>query len=123
MKLEVFDPPMCCSTGACGPAVDPNLVQFAADLEWLREKGIEVTRANLTQQPDAFVSNPIVLQAMREKGVDKLPFILINGRLAGMGLYPSRNQLAQVLNLSADSSAEKLLNKSDSCCGTSDCCS
>ena len=34
-KLEVFDPAMCCSTGVCGVDVDPVLVQFAADLQWL----------------------------------------------------------------------------------------
>lgn len=122
MKLEIFDPPMCCSTGACGPAVDPKLVQFAADLEWLKAKGVEVIRSNLTQQTDAFVNNAVVLQAMREKGVKQLPFILVNGRLAGMGLYPSRNQLAQVLDLDADSSAEKLLSPS-SCSGSTGCCS
>ena len=27
--IQVYDPPMCCSTGICGPEVDPNLVQFA----------------------------------------------------------------------------------------------
>ena len=111
MKLEVFDPPM------CGPDVDPQLVQFAADLEWLKAKGVEVVRSNLTQQPDAFVLN-----ALLEKGVKKLPFFLVNGRLVGTGLYPSRNQLAQVIDLSADSSAEKLLSGS-SCCGPTNCCS
>ena len=40
-KLEVFDPAMCCSTGVCGVDVDPDLVQFAADLQWLGEQGVE----------------------------------------------------------------------------------
>ncbi|MDH3390414.1 MAG: arsenic metallochaperone ArsD family protein, partial [Desulfobulbaceae bacterium] len=30
--IEIYDPPMCCPTGVCGPNVDPELVQFAADL-------------------------------------------------------------------------------------------
>ncbi len=30
--IEVFDPAMCCSTGVCGPQVDPDLARFAADL-------------------------------------------------------------------------------------------
>ena len=34
--IDVFDPPMCCSTGVCGPSVDPLLATFAADVEWLR---------------------------------------------------------------------------------------
>lgn len=28
MKIEVFDPPMCCSSGVCGPAVDPVFPRF-----------------------------------------------------------------------------------------------
>ena len=34
--IDVFDPPMCCSTGVCGPSVDPRLAAFAADVDWLR---------------------------------------------------------------------------------------
>ena len=30
--VRVFDPAMCCSTGVCGPSVDPQLARFAADL-------------------------------------------------------------------------------------------
>ena len=57
-KLAVYDPPMCCSTGVCGPAVDPVLPRVTADLDWLRRQGIEVERFNLSQQPQAFVANP-----------------------------------------------------------------
>ena len=46
-KLEVFDPPQCCSTGVCGPSVDPKLVQFAADLHWLANQRLSVERYNL----------------------------------------------------------------------------
>ena len=28
--IDVLDPPMCCSTGVCGPSVDPLLAAFAA---------------------------------------------------------------------------------------------
>ena len=35
-KVQVYDPPMCCSSGVCGPNVDPVLPRFAADLEWLK---------------------------------------------------------------------------------------
>jgi hypothetical protein len=34
--VQVFDPPQCCPSGVCGPAVDPTLARFAADLDWLR---------------------------------------------------------------------------------------
>ncbi|HRX83200.1 MAG TPA: arsenic metallochaperone ArsD family protein, partial [Pirellulaceae bacterium] len=35
-KIEIYDKPMCCSTGICGPEVDPILPRFAADLDWLK---------------------------------------------------------------------------------------
>lgn len=53
-ELLVFDPALCCSTGVCGPEVDPALVSFAADLEWLRTRGVQVRRFNLAQEPGAF---------------------------------------------------------------------
>ena len=34
--IRVFDPAMCCSSGVCGPQVDPDLARFAADLDWLK---------------------------------------------------------------------------------------
>ena len=52
--LQVFDPPMCCSTGVCGPKVNPALPRFAADLNWLKSQGVHVERFNLAQNPDAF---------------------------------------------------------------------
>lgn len=38
-KLEIFDPAMCCSTGVCGPSVDPNLMRIATIINALKEKG------------------------------------------------------------------------------------
>jgi len=38
---RVFDPAMCCSTGVCGPSVEPDLARFAADVDWLQK---QVTR-------------------------------------------------------------------------------
>jgi hypothetical protein len=55
-KIETYDPPMCCPTGVSGTDVDPKLAQFAADLEWLMEKGVKVERYNLAQQPDKFAN-------------------------------------------------------------------
>ncbi len=56
VTIRVFDPPMCCSTGVCGPSVDPELVRFAADVDWLEKQGVKVERFNLAQQPGAFAS-------------------------------------------------------------------
>jgi len=36
--VTVYDPAMCCSTGICGAEVDQKLVDFAADLDWLKSQ-------------------------------------------------------------------------------------
>lgn len=28
MKVEIYDPPLCCSSGLCGPSIDPVLVKM-----------------------------------------------------------------------------------------------
>jgi hypothetical protein len=117
--LQVFDPAMCCSTGVCGPNIETRLVQFAADLDWLKSQGVIVQRHNLSQNPAAFVENKIVQTALTEKGEAALPVILINGKVATMGQYPDRGALAALCKLKA--TATPALVKS-SCCGGSSCC-
>jgi hypothetical protein len=93
-KLQVFDPAMCCSTGVCGPSVDPVLPRFSADLEWLKSKGIEIERYNLAQQIAAFTENPTVKQALNSEGTKCLPMILVDGKVISKAEYPTREQLA-----------------------------
>jgi hypothetical protein len=100
-KLEVFDPAMCCSTGVCGPSVDPKLVQFAADLKWLQDQGVEVRRFNLAQNPTAFVDNALVNAALTEKNEAALPLLLVDGRIVSSGRYAERNELAAWLEVAS----------------------
>jgi hypothetical protein len=117
-KLDVFDPAMCCSTGVCGPDVDPALVAFAADLKWVAEQGVTVERHNLGTEPQAFAANPAVLREV-EAGLDRLPIIVIDGQIVSTGLYPTRDQLAARLGLAADAAPAKA---GGSCCSGSSCC-
>ncbi len=68
-RVEVFDPAMCCSTGVCGPSVDPALAVFATDVRWLGERGAEVTRYNLAQQPGPFAEHAAVRALLAERGM------------------------------------------------------
>ena len=98
-KLQVFDPAMCCSTGVCGPSVDPALPRFAADLEWLKSKGIEVERHNLAQEVAAFTSNPVVKTALNSHGSKCLPLVLLDGDIVSEAIYPTREQLARLTGM------------------------
>lgn len=93
--VEVYDPAMCCSTGVCGPAPDPFLPRFAADLEWLAEQGVAVRRHNLAQEPAAFAGNESVKAALAVDGTECLPMILVNGEVVSKGKYPVRYTLAR----------------------------
>jgi len=105
-RIAVYDPPMCCSTGICGPAVDPVLPRIAADLDWLRRQGVEVERYNLAQQPQAFASNPTITAALREFGNDCLPLLLVDDQVASRGTYPGRAELARLAGLEAGAGQE-----------------
>ena len=96
-KLEVFDPAMCCSTGVCGVEVDPRLPQFTADLAWLAQQGVQVARYNLAHEPAAFVANATVRDLIGRWGSSCLPVILHNQKILTKGRYPSRAQLAAIL--------------------------
>ena len=93
-KLEIFDPPMCCSSGVCGPKVDPALPRFAGDLEWLKGQGVTVARYNLAQQPMAFVENATVREALEKEDVACLPLLLVDGKIVSRCTYPTREALA-----------------------------
>ena len=95
-NIEIYDPPMCCPTGVCGPNVDSKLVQFAADLEWLKGKGVKVERYNLAQQPDKFANCKTVTDAMAFAGDLCLPLILVNGEIVSRNIYPERADLAML---------------------------
>lgn len=107
ITLQVFDPPMCCSTGVCGPSVDPKLVRFASDLHWLITHGVRVERYNLAQQPQAFAANGTVRTALEAAGNSCLPLILVEGEIAAHSEYPSRRILANLAGLDQVLAAEE----------------
>ncbi|HRR33800.1 MAG TPA: arsenite efflux transporter metallochaperone ArsD [Kiritimatiellia bacterium] len=116
-QLEVYDPPMCCSTGVCGPKVDPVLPRFAGDLEWVKGQGVAVARYNLAQQPMAFAENATVREALEKEDVACLPLILADGVIVSRGAYPEREALTALLG-ARPASKPFIPKASKSCC----CC-
>jgi len=116
VTLHVYDRPMCCSTGVCGPKVDPVLPRFAADLAWLKSQGVTVERFNLAQQPSAFSAHPEVKTALFG-GIDCLPLIVVDGRIVSRGIYPHREILAGWSGINPATSLPVVGS-----CSTSGCC-
>ena len=90
---------MCCSSGVCGAVVDSNLVNFAVSLQWLGMNGVQVERFNPLHQYDVFAANEIVTKAVKEKGIECLPLILLDGEIVSSGSYPSRLELSDMAGL------------------------
>lgn len=118
--IQVYDKPMCCSTGVCGPDIDPVLPRFAAELQRLKSQGHQVERFNLAQQPSAFIQNAEVHQLLATHGTACLPLILVDGEIVSQRSYPSRDLLTLWMTGVSTSS----LNAADDsgCCGGRQCC-
>ena len=117
ISVRVFDPAMCCSTGICGPSVDPQLARFAADLDWLKNQGVAVERFNLSQQPAAFADAAAVKSALETQGEAGLPIVKVNDEVKSSGTYPSRDELAEWAGVLVP--APEVRARSGSCCGPS----
>lgn len=116
--LTIYDPAMCCSTGICGPDIDAHLIEFAADLDWLSEQGIQVKRINLSQEPTLFADNQSVKDVLEKTGIKGLPVIMLGDALQTSGEYPTRDRLAQMTGVEYTANGTKA--PSSSCCGGSD---
>ncbi len=121
--ISVYDPAMCCSTGLCGPSVDPQLLQVARDLRRFEAEGITVERFNLAQQPDAFVQNARVAGLLQAFGEKALPITLINGNIFVHGRYPSRDEMVVALIQQREQEPVATRNADGGCdCGSGGCC-
>jgi len=107
-QIQVFDPPMCCASGVCGPVVDPDLSRFAADLDWLAAQGVAIDRFNLAQQPQAFVQHDVVRAALEQDSEACLPLVLADGLIVSRGVYPSREALVRAAGIPAAVAAPTL---------------
>jgi hypothetical protein len=96
--VEFFDPPMCCPTGLCGPTLDQSLLDVSEMILTLETDGLKVERYQMTSHPQAFLSNPAVMQLVREKQMAALPIIVVRGKVVKVGAYPTLTEIKSCLN-------------------------
>ena len=97
-KVEIFDPPMCCPTGLCGPTIDLVLLDVNEMVLKLKGQGVAVERYLMTQQPQAFLNNAAVYRLVREQQLAALPITVVNGRVIKTGAYPTLDEVWAALN-------------------------
>ena len=91
-KIEIFDPAMCCPTGLCGTNINPEV----------KKQGIIVTRHNLRDEPQVYVSNKTVNDFLQKHGADALPITLVDGEIAVSQTYPTTKQMSEWTGVNLD---------------------
>jgi hypothetical protein len=98
VTVEFFDPPMCCPTGLCGPALDQTLLDVNDMLLQLKAQGISVERYQMTSHPQRFTSNAAVMRLVRERQMAALPICVVCGRVLTAGAYPTLAEVRAALD-------------------------
>ena len=99
LRVDIYDAPMCCSSGLCGPVLDPVLVAVNDTLLALAKQGVTVARFNPVQQLKEVMANGEVAAAIHHGGKKVLPIVFANGRLVKSGAYPSYEEICDILGI------------------------
>lgn len=98
VDVEIFDPPLCCPTGLCGPVVDTTLVDIGEAIVALQSEGRSVVRHQMAADPQAFMRNRDVYELLRARQLEVLPITVVRGRLVKTDAYPTLGELHGVLS-------------------------
>jgi hypothetical protein len=119
-KIDIFDPAMCCSTGVCGPSIDPELMRVAAVINSLKDKGIIIKRHGLSSEPQDFMANKVINDLLQKEGVEILPVTLVDGVVAKTREYPTNEEIGNWLKMEINFKSS--INSGGCCGGPKGCC-
>jgi hypothetical protein len=105
-KFVIYDPPMCCSSGLCGPNPNQTLIDLGSTLTELRKSGVEVERYIITQSPAKFKENPEVIKLIQQYQLKILPITTYNGKVVKTGAYPTSDEFKALYQEKSASVAE-----------------
>ncbi len=96
-KVEIYEPPLCCPTGVCGPAPNPALTVLQENILRWKKEGIDVERIAINLAPQRFMANPTVVDLLTREGQEVLPITLLDGAVVAKGKYPTYEQIMEGL--------------------------
>lgn len=96
-KFVIYDPPMCCSSGVCGPSPDQALIELENTLAQVKKLGAEIERFIITQSPEKFKENQEVIKLIQEKQLAALPITTLNGIIVKTGSYPALEEFKKFI--------------------------
>jgi len=100
-KIEIYDPPMCCPGGICGPAIDQVLLDFNEAIIKVKKEfdgRVSIDRYLLTQQGPKFMQHPEVLSLLKTNGTDILPITTVNGEIVKKKEFPTYDELKNFID-------------------------
>ena len=95
-SIEIFDPPMCCPTGLCGPNIDPALLDVNEAILKLQKEydgRLKIERYLLSQQGPKFMQNKDVMELLQKNGVEVLPITIADGKVVKQKSYPTYEEM------------------------------
>lgn len=98
MTIEIFDPPMCCPSGLCGPDIDPALLDINEAILKIKKEyngQVKIDRYLLSQHGPKFMQNSDILALLKKESIHFLPATVINGKLVKTKAYPTYEELKQ----------------------------
>jgi hypothetical protein len=96
-RVEIFDPPMCCPTGLCGPTLDQTLLDVNEMILTLKAEGVGVERYQMNSHPNAFLANAEVMRLVRDRQMGALPITVVDGQVVKVGNYPTLAEVESYL--------------------------
>jgi len=112
-KIVIYDPPMCCSSGVCGPNPDQTLIEFQEMFKSLKQSGYDIERYIITQSPEKFKENPQIIKLIQDEQLKVLPVTTIDGVVIKKGSYPTLAELGI---------KDIPVKITEGCCSGNDCC-
>ena len=97
-RVEIFDTPLCCPTGVCGPTVDQTLLDVNEMILALKAEGVGVERYQMAGNPAAFLNNAEVMRLVHERQMGALPITVVQGHVIKAGAYPTLAEVKSHLN-------------------------
>jgi len=101
IQIEIFDPPMCCPSGLCGPDIDPALLDINEAILKVKKEfdgQVKIERYLLSQQGQKFMQQPEVMRRLQSNGVEVLPLTLVDGKVVKEKSYPTFDELVKYAN-------------------------
>ncbi|HAB51832.1 MAG: hypothetical protein A2315_02275 [Ignavibacteria bacterium RIFOXYB2_FULL_35_12] len=102
IQIEIFDPPMCCASGLCGPDIDPALLDINESILKVKKEfvgQIKIERYLLSQQGLKFMQQPEVMKRLQSNGVEVLPITLVDSKVVKEKSYPTFDELKNYVGM------------------------